>query len=126
MARRRYGVHLGTPPFGVQASRRPPPAGHQTGQRLHTTPRDNDHERRNGSHGTRSRPAVRSPQSAPPSAAPRRRGAGLAASASFEALAARQRVWANARIAVPTVLVLQCSLLPPRWHTWICSISAAG
>ena len=27
------------------------------------------------------------------------------ASVSFEALAARQRIWANARIAVPTVLV---------------------
>jgi hypothetical protein len=32
-------------------------------------------------------------------------GAGYWASASFEALAARQRIWANARIAVPTVLV---------------------
>jgi hypothetical protein len=32
-------------------------------------------------------------------------GAGYWASAPFEALAARQRVWANARIAVPAVLV---------------------
>jgi hypothetical protein len=32
-------------------------------------------------------------------------GAGYWASVPFEALAARQRVWANARIAVPTVLV---------------------
>jgi hypothetical protein len=32
-------------------------------------------------------------------------GAGYWASVSFEALAARQRIWANARIAVPTVLV---------------------
>jgi hypothetical protein len=32
-------------------------------------------------------------------------GAGYWASAPFETLAARQRVWANARIAVPTVLV---------------------
>jgi len=32
-------------------------------------------------------------------------GAGYWASAAFEALAARQRIWANARIAVPTVLV---------------------
>ena len=32
-------------------------------------------------------------------------GAGYWASVAFEALAARQRVWANARIAVPTVLV---------------------
>src|SRR5215472_4760322 len=32
-------------------------------------------------------------------------GAGYWASFAFEALAARQRVWANARIAVPTVLV---------------------
>jgi len=31
-------------------------------------------------------------------------GAGYWASVSFEALAARQRIWANARIAVPTVL----------------------
>jgi hypothetical protein len=32
-------------------------------------------------------------------------GAGYWASVGFEALAARQRIWANARIAVPTVLV---------------------
>jgi hypothetical protein len=32
-------------------------------------------------------------------------GAGYWASVAFEALAARQRIWANARIAVPTVLV---------------------
>ena len=32
-------------------------------------------------------------------------GAGYWASVSFEALTARQRIWANARIAVPTVLV---------------------
>jgi len=32
-------------------------------------------------------------------------GAGYWASAGFETLAARQRIWANARIAVPTVLV---------------------
>src|SRR6516164_1344764 len=32
-------------------------------------------------------------------------GAGYWASVPFEALAARQRIWANARIAVPTVLV---------------------
>src|SRR5215469_1133989 len=32
-------------------------------------------------------------------------GAGYWASVVFEALAARQRIWANARIAVPTVLV---------------------
>jgi hypothetical protein len=32
-------------------------------------------------------------------------GAGYWASFAFEALAARQRIWANARIAVPTVLV---------------------
>jgi len=32
-------------------------------------------------------------------------GAGYGASVGFEALAARQRIWANARIAVPTVLV---------------------
>ena len=43
-------------------------------------------------------------------------GAGYWASVGFEAVAARQRIWANARIAVPTVLVftvLTLVLLPP-------------